>query len=112
VGFQTNRQTKQILIGTLREALDKDTTRLRDIYTAKQMAHYVLNNDKYEAAAGYHDDTVIAYALALQMGLQWEPSLPHVKKSVAPQNSFEWWGKVIDRQGELDEFRWSGNFLP
>jgi hypothetical protein len=111
-GFQTNKQTKQILIGTLREALSKDTIRIRDIYTAKQMAHYVLNNEKYEAAAGYHDDTVIALALALQMGLQWEPSLPSVKPTTAPQGSFEWWGKVVDRQGELDEFGRTRYFLP
>jgi len=111
-GFQTNRQTKQILIGTLREALDKDTVRIRDTYTAMQMAHYVLNNDKYEAAAGYYDDTVIALALALQMGLQWEPSLPSVKPITAPQGSFEWWGNVIDRQGEIDEFGRTRNFLP
>jgi hypothetical protein len=110
-GFQTNKQTKQILIGTLREALAKDTILIRDIETAKQMAHYVLNNEKYEAAAGYHDDMVMALALALQMGLQWTPSLPSVKPTVAPKNSFEWWGKVIDRQGEIDEFGRTRNFL-
>ena len=102
-GFNTNRQSKQILVGTLREAIDKDTTRIRDTETAMQMSHYVLNDGKYQAASGYNDDLVIAYGLALQMGLQWEPSAPSVAPATAPKGSFDWWGKVVDRKHAYEE---------
>jgi hypothetical protein len=111
LGWNTNKQSKQVLISTLRKAFKSDGIRLHDSETMKQMAYYILNDGKYEAASGYNDDLVLALALALQMGLQWEPSAPSLTPTKAPRYSLEWWGKVVDGKGEIDEFGRTRGFL-
>jgi hypothetical protein len=102
-GFNTNKQTKQVLVSTLRAAFNEDTVRLRDTETLKQMSYYVLNGEKYEAQSGYNDDLVMALALALQMSMQWQPSAPTAKPKVAPKYSWQWWSKVIDGRQKYEE---------
>jgi hypothetical protein len=102
-GFNTNKNTKQVLVSTLRAAFNDDTVRLRDEETLKQMSYYVLNDGKYEAQSGYNDDLVMALALALQMSMQWQPSAPTAKPKVAPRYSWEWWSKVVDGREKYEE---------
>ena len=72
------------------------------------MSTYIeTDRGKLEAAPGYYDDLVMALGISLQMVLQVNAgdfSAP--KPTVAPEGSFEWYGKLVDAdRARADEWR-------
>lgn len=64
-GFETTARTKPIIIGNLVELMREDPTIEVDVNTLKEMMTFVKKeNGKQEAIDGYHDDLVMALAIA------------------------------------------------
>lgn len=65
LGFNTNQKTKPAIINKLRIAIRDKKVTLPDYQTVSELRTFVADvNDKMGAESGYHDDTVIALALA------------------------------------------------
>lgn len=64
-GFNTNKQTKNVITTSLVAAMREDADNEVDIATLKEMLVFVRKeNGSREAQAGYHDDLVMAKAIA------------------------------------------------
>jgi hypothetical protein len=64
-GFETTTKTKPIIIGELVEKFREDPTIEVDVSTLREMLVFVKKeNGKTEAIDGYHDDLVMALAIA------------------------------------------------
>jgi hypothetical protein len=101
-GWHSNKATKNVLITDLRAAIRDDLIQFRDLLTLDELGHYVQINNQFGAAPGQHDDLVIALGLAMQMAITQNYgsllSTAPVLKPVKPEGTFEWWGKLVDRQ--------------
>lgn len=66
IGFDTNSKTKGIIINDLREMFDKGNILINSADTVEEMKVFIIkDNGSMSAMSGYHDDLVIATALAL-----------------------------------------------
>lgn len=66
IGFDTNAKTKGLIINDLREMFDKGQMLINSIDTLEEMKVFTIKeNGSMGAMNGYHDDLVIATALAL-----------------------------------------------
>lgn len=66
VGFDTNAKTKGMIINDLRELFEKGQIQLNSKEILEEMKVFVVNdNGSMSAMRGYHDDLVMATALAL-----------------------------------------------
>lgn len=66
VGFDTNNKTKSLIINDFRESFDKGQLLLHSADTLEEMKVFEVNdNGSMGAMSGYHDDLVMATALAL-----------------------------------------------
>lgn len=66
VGFDTNTKTKSIAINDLREMFDKGLLKLHSADILEEMKVFeVRDNGSMGAMSGYHDDLVMALALAI-----------------------------------------------
>jgi hypothetical protein len=65
-GWQTNAQTRPILLDDLNEALEEQYMIVNDQQFLMQCKTFVDRGGKYEASAGEHDDLVIAWGIAWQ----------------------------------------------
>lgn len=67
IGFDTNLKTKSIAINDLREMFDKGLLKLHSSDILEEMKVFeVRDNGSMGAMSGYHDDLVMATALAIQ----------------------------------------------
>lgn len=65
IGFHTNVKTKPLIVDKLRAAVRDVEIELNDTTTIREMLTYVVkDNGAMEAEAQYHDDTVMALAIA------------------------------------------------
>ena len=65
-GFATTESSKQVLIGRLQIALEREVLKIPEgIIINELLAYRRTDKGKLEAAGNAHDDTVIALALAL-----------------------------------------------
>lgn len=65
LGFNTNTKTKPAIINKLRLAIRDKKLKLPDYQTVSELRSYVADeNDKLGAEHGFHDDTVMALAIA------------------------------------------------
>lgn len=65
LGFNTNQKTKPAIINKLRLAVRDKKITIPDYQTVSELRTFVADeNDKMGAEAGYHDDTVMALAIA------------------------------------------------
>jgi hypothetical protein len=65
-GFNTNRANRPVMLARLKELVRDNVEYINDKTTLEEMFTFVVNeNGKPEAAVGEHDDTVMAYAIAL-----------------------------------------------
>ena len=80
-GFNTNRKTKYILLGKLRQAVATDLT----FYSQELGAELSAFTEELKAVEGYHDDLVIALALA-NYGV--EEALKHLSWEKSNQNFY------------------------
>lgn len=69
LGWKTDMATRPILIDTFIEGVESGTFEVQDKDTFAECLTLVKNNGKIEAADGFHDDRVIAHAIAHQMCL-------------------------------------------
>ena len=66
VGFDTNTKTKGLIINDLREVFEKGLILINSIETVEEMKVFeIKNNGSMGAMSGYHDDLVMATALAI-----------------------------------------------
>lgn len=67
VGFDTNTKTKSLVVNDFREMFDKGQLLLHSADTLEEMKVFeVRDNGSMGAMSGYHDDLVMATALAIQ----------------------------------------------
>jgi hypothetical protein len=65
VGFETNSKTKPMIVDLLRAAFRDGQIDVSDRQTLEEMRAFIVTEDgKLEAEPGYHDDTVLALAIA------------------------------------------------
>lgn len=64
-GFETNKQSKQRIIDDFVELHSKDQLCLNSKTLLEEMKMFVHKDGSTKASAGYHDDTVMAMAMAL-----------------------------------------------
>lgn len=70
-GFNTTKQTKQVILQSLISSFRDDPNTECDIATLKEMLTFVRKeNGKQEAQEGYHDDLVMAKAIANFIAIQ------------------------------------------
>lgn len=71
LGFETNRTTKQVILQSLVSSMRDNPNNECDIATLREMLTFVRKeNGKQEAQEGYHDDLVMAKAIANFISLQ------------------------------------------
>jgi hypothetical protein len=106
LGWHTNRASKHILVTDLRQAVNEDAIKFRDILTLEQMTYYVKHKDgKLGAVPGEKDDLVMSLALALQMALDQGLLRMRDQGVVTPPRpaasqpyTFDWWAKKAHQQ--------------
>ena len=70
-GFLTSKATKPVIVGDLRDAILNEEVRLASPALLEELALFQQNEDEsYSAPSGYHDDLVMALAIAWQMCLK------------------------------------------
>lgn len=68
LGWQTNKLTRPLMLDAMQEALREESTTPRDETTLAECTSFVRKpSGKPEAAAGAHDDCVMAYAIAIKL---------------------------------------------
>ena len=73
-GFRTTRSTKPIILSNLVQIVRDNVDYINDNDTLRQMLTFVRKDDgKQEAENGYHDDKVMAMAIAYYVILQIKP---------------------------------------
>lgn len=99
-GFHTNARTKPMIISLLREAISFGTILLRHVETIKELFRYTLDKDgKLTAPPGFHDDCVMALALAIKI-LPDESRIAEMQHLIRP-GTLEFLVREIDRQQTL-----------
>ena len=69
-GWPTNARTKELMLTQMREEVRSGAAALRDKRLIEECKTFVVNDDgKVGAAAGYHDDMIVAFSIA-GMGIQ------------------------------------------
>lgn len=64
-GFETNKQSKQRIIDDFVELQSKDNLCINSETLLQEMKMFVYKDGSTKASSGYHDDTVMAFAMAL-----------------------------------------------
>lgn len=64
-GFETNKQSKQRIIDDFVELHSKDRLCINSKTLLQEMKMFVYKDGSAKASSGYHDDTVMAFAMAL-----------------------------------------------
>jgi hypothetical protein len=68
IGFRTTHTSKPAIIGNLKRAIEANEIWIPSTIMISELRSYIMkDNGGTEAAAGSHDDTVIALAIALEM---------------------------------------------
>ena len=93
LGFETNKTTKQIILQSLVAAIRDNPATECDIKTLREMLTFVRKeNGKQEAQEGYHDDLVMAKAIANFISVQQGDSnwlkVEKEKKYLSPIEKF------------------------
>lgn len=82
VGWDTNRKTKVHMITELAEVLIDGSIGIASARILEEMNTFIQHDDgTIGAASGYHDDTVIALAIAFQLLLKQGPSLDQINET-------------------------------
>jgi hypothetical protein len=91
LGFETNRATKQVIIQSLVTVMRDTPTTECDIGTLREMLTFVVKeNGSKEAQDGYHDDLVMAKAIANFIAAQQgDPNWKKVQKEKVYKNAVE-----------------------
>lgn len=67
-GFNTNKANRNSILGELRTLVRENVEKIHDEITLKEMLSFIVNEKgKPEAEEGKHDDTIMAYAIALSL---------------------------------------------
>ena len=91
-GFHTNVNTKPKIIDNMRICLRDDLWDEPSVLCLEEMANYIDDKGQYNAAAGKHDDVVMATAILLWVGMKempiptWVKKQPKRKKVVSGDN--------------------------
>lgn len=111
VGFNTTRQTKQVILQQLVKSFRDDPDNECDVATLKEMLTFVRKeNGKQEAQEGYHDDLVMAKAIANFIAIQqgnpnWIKVAPDSRKLTPVEKFFtEDWNNEEDEDEGYPEW--------
>lgn len=63
-GFRTTPKTRNLILKTLKLFCENEKLKINDSETINEIFTFILVNGKYQADEGYHDDLVMALALA------------------------------------------------
>lgn len=90
-GWNTNARTKELMLTQLREEIRSGAVALRDKRLIEECKTFVVDEDgKVHADSGYHDDMVMAMAVAGQgiqlMGAQRQPRRPRPAMQLETSN--------------------------
>lgn len=99
-GFNTNKATRPDMLGKLRTIVRDKTEQINDLDTLNDMTTFIVNEKgRPEAAAGSHDDTIMALAIAYYIQFQQTTKikLPKQEKTIA-QKDLERRIKALKRQ--------------
>jgi len=66
-GWESTRISRALMIDTFIEAIEDRDIKVRDAKILDECLTLIDNNKKIEAASGYHDDLIIALAIAIEM---------------------------------------------
>ncbi len=107
-GFQTTKATKPIIISNLIALMRENPAVECDIDTLKEMLTFVRKeNGKQEAQQGYHDDLVMAKAIAnFIASQQGEPNWIKEGEVDEPKTIEEWVSEVSAKQNERRYIKW------
>jgi len=67
LGWNTNLRTRPMMVTRGRDMLSDGSVKIFSSKLASQWETFALENSKYQAIAGAHDDLVMAYLIALEM---------------------------------------------
>jgi hypothetical protein len=67
LGWKTDSVTRPIMLDAFINGVENKTVTINDDCTLKECYTFINNNGKIEAAAGKHDDCIIACSIAIQM---------------------------------------------
>ena len=75
-GWKTDPRTRPLMLGELRQGVEQGWMKIRDGTFLAQCRTFKLDRDeeKYKAAPGCHDDSVIAWAIAIQARKDRQPA--------------------------------------
>lgn len=78
-GWTTNASTKPVMVNDFVGAVDDETISVHSSQLQKECLRYIIEDDgSTNAQEGYHDDCVMAFALALQGKKTWNPRTTQV----------------------------------
>ena len=108
LGFETNKHTKPVILQSLVASMRDNPANECDISTLKEMLTFVRKeNGQKEAQDGYHDDLVMAKAIANFISVQQgNPNWVKVEKEINYQNPIEKFFSEDYWNNEEDETRY------
>jgi hypothetical protein len=88
-GWKTDGRTRPLMLGELRQGVEQGWMKIRDGTFLAQCRTFKLDRDeeKYKAAPGCHDDSVIAWAIAIQARKDRQPEPEVTGPSTAGQKA-------------------------
>lgn len=95
-GWKTTKSTKPTIISNLRNILNEDVMCIKDIDFWREAEYYlIIDNIKYitNAAAGHHDDYVMAYAIARYIIKSFQAIKTYIKvtNKIDDEKKYEGW---------------------
>ena len=105
-GFETSRKTKPIIIQSLIKDIRDDVNTECDVITLKEMLTFVRKeNGSTEAQEGYHDDLVMAKAIANFIAMQQgDPNWQKINKPGKRRTAIEKFFQENDWEEEQGEY--------
>ena len=79
-GFETTKQSKQRIIDDFVELHSKDMLCINSETLLQEMKMFVYKDGSAQASSGYHDDTVMAMAMALFGAKESPTTVPKRRK--------------------------------
>ena len=108
VGFDTNQKTKRVIISNLIADFRDNPSSEKDVETLQEMLTFVRKeNGKLEAQEGYHDDLVMAKAIANFISKQQgDPNWERIEIKKQAKNAIERFFAEDFEEEEKDAMEW------
>jgi hypothetical protein len=102
IGWDTNRKTKVHMITELAEVLIDESIGIASARILEEMNTFIQHDDgTIGAASGYHDDTVIALAIAFQLLQKQGPSLDRINETAVVAEDLSTMNTPMESVGDI-----------